>query len=166
MANNFELNLGPDAFIPDTTNGPTFGIDQNRLLLAYDDGTTETAYSRSFACPATYTGSGTLKADVFYKMASATSGTLEWEVAVEAVTPGDATDLDAGSSFDTANSGTATVPGTAGYMQMISVTLTNKDSIAAGDLVRLSIARDADDGTNDTATGDAHILNVLLREEA
>jgi hypothetical protein len=46
----------------------------------------------------------------------------------------------------------------------VSVTLTNADSIAAGDLVRISISRDADDGTNDTATGDLYLLAAELRE--
>jgi len=166
MANNFEMSLGAAALLADATNGPEFGVVQNRLYAAYDDTTTETAYTDELVCPAAYTGSGTLKADVYYIMASATSGTVEWEIAVEAITDGDATDLDAGSSFDTVNTGTATVPGTAGYLDVISVTLTNKDSIAAGDLFRLSVARDADDGTNDTATGDARILAIVIREEA
>jgi hypothetical protein len=98
-------------------------------------------------------------------MASATSGNVDFEVAVEAITDADATDLDATTSFDTVNSSGATaVPGTAGYIDQVSITLTNADSIAAGDLVRISVSRDADDGTNDTATGDLYLLAAEVRE--
>lgn len=117
--------------------------------------------------PSAYTGSGTLKADIHYMMASATSGTVNFEVSVEAVTAADATDLDAGESFDSVNSGSATVPGTAGYLGVMTITLTNKDSVAAGDYVRLKLDRDGDDGgSDDTATGDAYVMLVVVREEA
>lgn len=162
MPNNFEINLDAASLLPDATNGPEFGVVQNRLYAAYDDTTKETAYSGELVCPAAYTGSGTLKADIYYIMASATSGTVEWEVAVEAITDADAVDLDSASSFDTVNTGSATVPGTAGYLDVISVTLANKDGIAAGDLFRISVARVA----ADTANGDARILAILIREEA
>lgn len=142
---------------------PGLTISNLRPVLAYDDTTAEIAYW-TFVIPQGWTGTKTC--EVYYKMASATSGTVEWEVSVEAVTDADATDLDATTSFDTANSGSATVPGTAGYLDVISVTLTNNDSSAAGDYVRIRIARDADDGTNDTATGDAHLLFAEIRDGA
>jgi len=166
MANNFEITLPAQAFVAAATNGPSLSYVQDRLRLDYDDSTKETAYSAAFRMPAAYTGTGTLFAVVQYAMASATSGTVEFEVAVEAVTPADALNLNSASSFDTANSGTETVPGTAGYLSEIAITLTNKDSVAAGDLVRLSLARDAADATNDTATGDARVLGVTIFEEA
>ena len=101
---------------------------------------------------------------VAYAMASATSGTVEYEVAVEAITEADAVDTDAASSFDTINNVTETVPGTAGYLSILTGTLANKDAMAAGDMIRLSLARDADDGTNDTATGDARVYWVAIYE--
>ena len=42
-------------------------------------------------------------------------------------------------------------------------TYTAMDNLAAGDLCLLCLKRDADDGTNDTATGDAHVVAVALR---
>jgi len=45
----------------------------------------------------------------------------------------------------------------------VSITLTNADSVAAGDYVRIAINRDADNGS-DTATGDAYLLAVEVRE--
>jgi hypothetical protein len=166
VANNFEINLAPGAFILPSSSAPSRGVVQNREYLAFDDTAVESCRSRPFAMPAAYTGSGTLKADLYYMMASATSDKVDFEVSVEAVTAADATDLDAGESFDTANAGNQTVPGTAGYLGVLTITLTNKDSVAAGDYVRLKIERDADDGTDDTASGDARLLLVVVREEA
>lgn len=137
---------------------------QRRPVLAFDASTAETCYWTGFA-PQGLTG--TMTAIINYYMTSATSGKVDFEIAIEAVTDNDATDLDAGTSFGTANTITApTVPGTAGYIDQISVTLTNQDSIAAGDYFRLSLKRDATDGTNDTATGDCYVLGVELRDAA
>jgi hypothetical protein len=100
-------------------------------------------------------------------MASATANNVRFQAALEAITDGDATDTDAASSFDTANSNGVAVPGTAGYIDQLSITMTTADSIAAGDYCRLRINRDAD-GTSgsDTATGDAQVLAVELRDAA
>lgn len=135
-----------------------------RPALAFDASVQETAYW-TLVAPQGLTGTMTLV--LTYMMASATSGTVEFEVAVEAVSDGDSTDLDAGTSFDAVNaSGAVTVPGTAGYIDQVSVPLTNQDSIAVGDLIRISISRDADDATNDTATGDLYLLVAELRDAA
>ncbi len=145
-----------------SSNFPGLTTVNIRPQLAYDASTQETAYW-TLVAPQGLTGA--LSCVITYKMASATSGTIEFEVAVEAISDGDATNLDSGSSFATVNSsGAITVPGTAGHPDQVSVTLTNDDSIAAGDLVRISISRDADDGTNDTATGDLYLLMAELRE--
>lgn len=145
-----------------SSNFPGLTTVNARPVLAFDAATQETAY---WTLVAPQGLSGTMTAVISYMMASATSGNIEFEVAVEAITDGDATDLDATTSFDTVNaSGAITVPGTAGYPDQVSVTLTNADSIAAGDLVRISISRDADDATNDTAAGDLYFLVAELRE--
>lgn len=166
MANNLEIDLPPNAWFLPGSNHPDRKVVQNRPFLSYDDTTVESAYSVPFIMPAGYTGSGTLKADVSYTMSTATSGKIDFEISVEAVTSGDAQDIDAGDSFDTANGANETVPATAGYMSILTVTLTNKDSVAAGDYVRLKLERDADDGTNDTASGDARVFHVRIYEEA
>lgn len=145
-----------------SSNFPGLTTVNARPALAYDAATQEIAY---WTLVAPQGLSGALSCVLTYMMASATSGNIEFEVAVEAITDGDATDLDATASFDTVNSSGATaVPGTAGYIDQVSVTLTNADAIAAGDLIRISISRDADDATNDTATGDLYLLLAELRE--
>lgn len=103
-----------------------------------------------------------LTATLFYSMASANSGKVDFEVSVMCVTPDDAADIDT-DSFDTVNAANETVPGTAGYMSELDVALTNADSAAAGDLIFLKLERDADDATNDTATGDAELRGIRLQ---
>lgn len=166
MANNFELCLDPDAWIPPSSAHPDRGVVQNRTYWAFDASTVESIKTKAFVMPAAYTGSGTLKVDIFYAMASATSGKVDFEVSVEAITPADTVDTDSAESFDAVNAANETVPGTAGYISKLTITLANKDSVAAGDMVRLRLERDADDATDDTATGDARVYTVRLYEEA
>lgn len=153
---------GPLAAEFPASNYPQLTLSNRRPVLGFDASTDETAYW-TFVAPQGFTGTVTLV--LFYAMASATSGNIYWQAQLEAITPGDSTDTDATTSFDTANSGNGAVPGTAGHMQAISITMTNADSIAAGDLVRLSVNRDADNAS-DTATGDAYLLAVELRDAA
>lgn len=156
------LTLTPESAHFPLSNFPAFTSINQRPALAFDAATDETAYW-TFVAPQGL--SGALSLVVSYIMASATTGSVRFQGSVEAVTPGDATDLDAATSFDTANSAGGTVPGTAGYLQQISITLTNADSIAAGDCVRVALNRDADgtSGTDD-ATGDCYVLAVEIRE--
>lgn len=127
------------------------------LQLAFDAATEEWC-SFQFRMPADYNAS--LVAKIQYKMASATSGDVIWVAQLAAVTDGDATDVDA-KAFGSTNSATVTVPGTAGYIDEASITMTNADAVAAGDFVVLRIARDAD-AAGDTATGDAELVAVAL----
>jgi hypothetical protein len=140
------------------------GLINDRPVLAFDAATDENAYWTDVAAQG-FTGAVTVV--ITYMMASATTGAVRFQVALEAVTDGDSTDLDAGTSFDTDNSAGATVPGTAGFIDQLSVTMTNADSIAAGDYYRLRLRRDADgtSGTDDAA-GDCYVLAVELRDAA
>ena len=145
------------------TNYPLLTLSNRRPVLGFDTTTSETAYW-TFVAPQGWTG--TVTAVLSYAMATATSGGVAFDVAIEAITSGDALDTDAATGFDTVNAGNdATVPGTAGYMEQLSITLTNADSITAGDLVRLSVARDVADAA-DTATGDCYVFAVEIRDAA
>ncbi len=145
------------------SNFPQLTLSNRRPVLAFDASTSETAYW-TFVAPQGLTG--TITAVLSYAMASATSGGVAFDVALEAITTGDAIDLDATTSFDSVNGGSdGTVPGTAGYMEQLTITLTNADSMAAADLVRVSVARDVADAA-DTATGDCYLLAVELRDAA
>lgn len=149
-----------DAAFP-TTNFPQMLVVNARPVLAFDATTAETAYW-TLIVPTGFTSP--MAAIITYMMASATTGGVAFDVAVEAVTDGDATDLDAATSFDTANTGTqATVPGTAGQIDQVTVTLTTGDSAAVNDYYRLSITRAVANGA-DTATGDLYLLAVALQD--
>lgn len=151
----------PNAAEFPASNYPQLNLVNRRPVLAFDASTNETCYWTAIV-PQGWTG--TITAYVYYIMASATSGDVDIDVAVESVTDGDTVDLDAGTSFDTVNStDNTTVPGTAGYIDVVAVTLTNNDSSAAGDYVRFSVARDA---ASDTATGDMYVLAVEIRDGA
>ncbi len=145
------------------TNFPQLTLSNARPVLAFDTATSESAYWTVVA-PQGLTGA--LSLVLTWAMASATSGNVIWRAAVEAISDGDATDTDASTSFDTANSsGAVAVPGTAGYIKQTVIALTNDDGVAAGDYVRISVDRDAANGS-DTATGDAYLLAAELRDGA
>jgi len=155
--------LTPNAAEFPATNFPALTLVNRRPALAFDAATSESGFW-TLAVPQGWTG--TVTAVIQYIMASATSGGVAFDVAVEAFTPGDAVDLDAATSFDTVNAGNdATVPGTAGYLDVVTVTLANLDSAAVGDYLRLSVARDVADAA-DTATGDCYVLSCEIRDGA
>ena len=155
--------LTPEGAHYPATNFPALLLSNRRPVLAFDASTSETAYW-TFVAPQGVTGTWT--AVISYAMASATTGGVAFDVALEAITSGDALDTDAATSFDTVNGGNdSAVPGTAGYMEQISITLTNADSIAAADLVRVSVARAVANGA-DTATGDCYLIACEIRDGA
>jgi hypothetical protein len=127
-------------------------------LLA--DTTTHEYAGWQFRVPNTY-GSNPV-AKIQYSMASATSGKVDIEVDVMCVTDGDSAEINT-ASFDTVNeiTGGTTVPGTAGYLDEISLSLTNNDSLTAGDMCFFRLGRDTDDA-DDTATGDMEIRTLQM----
>jgi hypothetical protein len=127
------------------------------LQLAFDAATDEWC-TWQFRMPADYASAPT--AVVSWKAASATSGGVVWDVRLAAVSSGDSVDVDA-KGFGSANSATGTAPATAGYLLDTSVTLTNADSVAAGDFVVVRLCRVGSSGS-DTATGDAECVGLAL----
>lgn len=161
MATTFFVGTPLSAEFP-ASNFPQLILSNRRPALAFDAATDETCYWTGI-CPQGFTGTPT--AIVTYAMASATSNAVGFQAQIEAITDGDAVDTDGTTSFDTVNnSASTTVPATAGYIDQISITLTNADSLAAGDYFRVSLNRDADGSAiTDSATGDAYVLSVELR---
>lgn len=143
------------------TAGTSARIDggQKRWYLLYDAATIQYA-DFQFTMPKNYNAQ-TLTVDLMYTMASATSGNVIMNAQVMAMTTADAADLET-DSFDTTNTVTSAVPGTAGYPKQATITLANKDSVAAGDIVILRIYRLASDG-GDTATGDLELATIDLK---
>lgn len=161
MAARSIMLWGPNDLIPNSGTFPDPGIDgQSRPYLGF--ASTETADTSAFIAPQGVTTPLTLVAT--WRMTSATTNNIRLRAAVEAISDGDSTDTDAASSFDSNNDSTdnITVPGTAGFIDQTSITLTNNDSIAAGDLCRIRFTRIAPSGTD--ATGDLELLALELRD--
>ena len=155
------LILKPQANIPPSTNYATLDQRNGHLVLDFDATTNESAI---FDCvmPRNYAGGG-ITVYIHYAMSSATSGDIDWDVAFERI--GDQQqDVDS-DSFATAQSvNTTTVPATSGLVDIVNIAFTDgaqMDSVAIGESFRLKITRDA---TNDTATGDAELFGIELKE--
>jgi hypothetical protein len=162
------LNFDATSFDGDTVpvtagdKAAYFDAINGRLCLVLPDGADEhAAVSKAVAMPQAY-AAGTISAKICY-FTAATTGSVDFEIYVEAVTDGDTVDHDSATSFDSANAATVAVPATAGYIDVASITLTNKDSVAAGDSVRFLLRRDSDDGADDAAAS-AFVLWVEIQE--
>lgn len=141
-------------------------IQSSRAWWAFDDTAEEAIASLEMVMPSQYTGSGlAIIVHGFFKSEITATDEARWDVFVEAVTPGaDTLDMEATASWAAANSADMVPGSTAGDLVSISITLTNADSIAAGDTFRIGIRRDTDHA-NDTATGDACILACELKDD-
>jgi len=170
MARNFTLSFPARNFLParGALAGAAIvsktGVGSYRTLYAFDDSTAEFVISDPVVFPDEYTGSGTLKATVLFSAAGST-GTAAWGISVEAITPNaDTLNITSADSFDTAVIGTKALSGsTAGDLLSSAITLTDKDSVASGDGVRLAIKRDT--VGSDDASGDLFFYVVELFEE-
>lgn len=158
---NTLITLFPTDNEPPATNYATFSTRNGHPILQFDTTTQEASY---FTCimPRSYSAGG-ITVYVHATLTTATSGTLGWDVALERMSDA-ATDLDA-DSFATAQTITAaTVPGTSGVVLVLNVAISNganMDSIAVGESFRIRIRRDV---ANDTATGDAELMAVEIKE--
>jgi hypothetical protein len=148
---------GGDDF-PELKASDSTGGHASALVLAFDAATDEACMFHVPYAP-TY-GSGNITVLVRFKMDTATANEVRWGAAVCARSPGDAVDVDA-DAFSTEAYDEETVPGTAGYEDEASITVTGVDSMATGDEFYVRIRRDADHA-NDDATGDAHLISVVV----
>lgn len=137
------------------TNGTNFPV----AGLAFDAASDETAYWKFLAD--SY-GSGNLTVDIFWYADTASSGDVIWDVGIAAITADtDTQDIET-KAFATINSVTDTHLGTTGQrLHKAVVTVSNLDSLAAGDVVHLKLNRDANNAS-DTMTGDAIVVAVRV----
>lgn len=140
------------------SNFATLDTRNNHPCLDFDASTGETVYF-SGVMPRNYAGGG-ITVSVHSAATSATSGTIGWLIALERGN----TDLDADSFAADQTITAAAVNGTSGIITVGSVAITdgaNMDSIAAGEYFRLRVTRDV---ANDSATGDAELYAVEIKE--
>jgi len=155
------LILTTQSNVPPTSNFASVDTRNNHLVLDFDDTTNESAVFPALM-PRAYGGGG-LTVYIHYAMTSAVSGDIDWDVAFERI--GDQQqDIDSDSFAAVQSTDNTTVPGTSGNVDIITVTFTDgaqMDSIAVGEAFRLKITRDA---AADTATGDAELLRIEIKE--
>lgn len=147
--------------IPPSSNYATPSTRNGHPTLLFDDTTSETTYFRGVV-PRNYAG-GNVVVYVHHSAVSATSGTGGWLIAFERIGDG-SQDIDSDGFASDQTITAVTVPGTSGNVDILSVSVTAgaaTDSIAAGELFRLKVARDT---ANDTATGDLELHAVELKE--
>ena len=112
--------------------------------------------------PRNYAGGG-LTVYIHYAMSTATTGDVDWDAAFERI--GDQQqDLDSDGFAAVQSVDNTTVPGTSGLVDIVSIAFTDgaqMDSIAVGESFRIKITRDA---VSDTATGDAELVAVEIKE--
>jgi len=136
-------------------NGTNFPVDG----LAFDAASDEAAF---FKWIATNYGSGNITLEIDWYADTATSGDAIFGAQLSAITPNTDTQDVETDGLATANTVTDTHLGTTGQrIHTCSITISNLDSIAAGDLVHLRLYRDAD-AAGDTMTGDAIVCGLRL----
>lgn len=139
----------------DRVQGTNFPV--SRLL--YDASATERAYWRFQ--PVAY-GSGNITCDIIWYAVNATSGVVQWEAALAAITPETDTQDVETKAFATAITVNDTHLGTTSKrLHTATITISNLDSIAAGDEAYLRISRIGGNGA-DTLANDAALTEVRL----
>lgn len=160
---NTLLFISPLANEPPSSAFATLDFRNGHPVLDFDDTTDESAIF-TMIMPRHYGGGG-LTVYPHVSFTSATSGVARWDVAFERIGDGQQ-DIDA-DGFASAQSVDITAPGTSGNVESsTSVAFTNgaqMDSIAAGELFRIKITRDANHG-NDNASGDAELVGLEIKE--
>jgi hypothetical protein len=146
---------------PPATNFATLDTRNSIAVLDFDDSTDESSFWVGVMPEAASLASG-LKVRIHWVATTATSGTVRWGAQLERMN----TDLDS-DSFDTVATAGSATSGTSGIVTATEITLTTIDSVAAGELYRLKVYRDADgtSGTDDLV-GDAEIVAVEVRSAA
>lgn len=137
----------------------------DRPCWAFDDTDEMAILSAESSVPADY-AAGTVKADIFYAPATDTTNDVAIDVFIESKTAdADTINMGSGASWGSANSGTESLSGIGiADLRVMTITLTNKDSMAANDLFRVGVRRDTD-AAGDDASGDLYVFHVDVYEE-
>lgn len=147
---------------PPSTAYATLDLRNVHPVLDFDAATDEEAVFTDIL-PASYGGGG-LTVVILWAATSATSGNCIWDAQFDRLADG-GQDIDS-AGFAAVQSVTAATSGTSGILTYSSITFTSgaaMDSLAAGELFRLKVRRDANNAS-DTMTGDAELRAVLVKE--
>jgi hypothetical protein len=148
---------------PPSSNYATLDYRNLHPVLDFDQTTDESAVF-SAVMPQHYDGGG-VTIYIHWSADGVTTNNIIWNTAFERI--GDQVlDIDA-DSFATAQASAATAaPATDGFVDIVSITHTDgaqMDSVAVGELFRLKVTRDADNGS-DTLAADGELHAIEIRE--
>lgn len=147
---------------PPSTAPATEAVRNDHRILNFDAATDENAVF-SGILPNHYDGGG-LTCTVIFMGATATSGNVVWNIAIERHQD-DTDDLDT-DSFAAANAATIATADVSGEPSYGDITFTNgadMDSLAAGESFRMKVTRDADNAS-DNMSGDAQLMRIHVQE--
>lgn len=157
--------LAPEEAALGASGFPQYKITQGTGFpvsgLAFDASTSETAYWKFE--PIAY-GSGNITCDILWYADTSTTSThgVTWQVNVAAITPNsDTTNVESKTMATGQQASTDLGSTNAQKLMKTTITISNLDSIAAGDEAWLRLARLTADG-NDDLTGDAIVTSVRL----
>jgi hypothetical protein len=145
---------------PPSSNYATFDTRNLHTVLDFDDTTAESAVFKGIM-PQNY-GGASISVLIHFSMATATTNSIFWSVAIENITTTLDIDTDSFSGF---NGDTDTlVPTVSGEVDIVGVAFesgADMDSLSEGNPFRIKIRRGA---AEDNATGDAELYAVEIRE--
>ena len=149
-----EIVLSIEGGVSDSSSPARRRFFNSKPSLGFN--TSGTGYHHfTFRMPADF--ASTLALIIHYK-AGTNTGAVVWGCDVMAASEDELITTD---SYDTANTVTDTVPATTGNLGIVSLSLTNADSVAAGDWVAIRVYRDGDNGA-DTLANIADIVALSL----
>jgi hypothetical protein len=156
MATVYQEFLLPFAGVPDASSPPALIRNEGSNFpvcgYAFDAATDESIYLffRAFNY-----GSGNITIDVEWYCETETTGAVIWQAQIAAITPNsDSQDIETDALATLNYVSDSHLGSTAQRLHRASITLSNLDSIAAGDWCVIKLTRDADgtNGTDDLAT--------------
>src|SRR5262245_59272143 len=136
---NTLITFRPQDNEPPSSNYATLDLRNGHPVLCFDTTTQETAIFTG-VLPRHYSGGG-ITVYLHWAAASATSGTIGWDVAFERIGAAQQ-DLDADGFASAQTVTAATVDGTSGNVSITNVAVSNganMDSIAVGEAFRLRV---------------------------
>ena len=150
---------------PPASGYATLDTRNSHAVLDFDASTEESSVFRGLL-PAGYAGGG-VNVKIIWAATSATAGTTRWVAQFERI-PAGSLDIDSDSFASAASTG-GTADSTSGETTETTLAFANgsaMDSLAAGEMFRLKVIRDATGNTGtDDMTGDAELLMVVITEQ-
>lgn len=147
---------------PPSTNYATLDLRNLHPVLDFDGATNESAVF-SAVMPQSYGATTGVTVYIHYSMESDITNDVDWDVAFERIGDG-VLDIDSDSFAAVQSVDNTTVPGTEGFVDVVSIAFTagaQMDGVVAGELFRIKVTRDA---ASDASTTDAELHAVEIRE--